>query len=118
MRAARRALWPPHRPGAGPPGIRSRRALPGRNRARVPRRTVRRDGHAPTLHRYGRAAQAASLEPPAFAQSAKPEFVAATRRTLEDIVRLLVRCGVKARGATIREYPTRHAASSYPAAQD
>ncbi|HEY7962927.1 MAG TPA: aconitate hydratase AcnA [Steroidobacteraceae bacterium] len=76
------------------------------------------DGHAPTLHRYGRAAQAASLEPPAFAQSAKPEFVAATRRTLEDIVRLLVRCGVKARGATIREYPTRHAASSYPAAPD
>ena len=33
-------------------------------------------------------------------------------------MQLLVRCGVKARGATIREYPTRHAASSYPAAQD
>ncbi len=76
------------------------------------------DGHAPTLARYGSAAQAASLRPPAYAQSAKPEFVAATRRTLENIVQLLVRCGVKARGATIREYPTRHAASSYPAAQD
>jgi aconitase A len=76
------------------------------------------DGHAPTLHRYGRDARAASLEPPAYSQSARPEFVDATRRMLEDIVRLLVRCGVKARGATIREYPTRHAASSYPAAQD
>jgi aconitase A len=76
------------------------------------------DGHAPHLHRYGRDAGAASLAPPAYSQSAKPEFVAATRRMMEDIVRLLVRCGVKARGATIREYPTRHAASSYPAAQD
>ncbi len=33
---------------------------------------------------------------------------------MREIVRLLVRCGVKARGAQIREYPTRRSASTYP----
>jgi aconitase A len=76
------------------------------------------DGHAPVLHYSGTSEDEASLEPPAFSQSAKPECVAATRQMLGDIVTLLVRCGVKARGATVREYPTQHAASSDPAAQD
>ena len=76
------------------------------------------DGHAPTLHRYGERPQAASITPPAYSQSAKPEFVAATRSMMGEIVDLLVRCGVKARGATIRVYPTRRSASTYPAAQD
>jgi aconitase A len=76
------------------------------------------DGHAPSLHYWGKGEDQASLAPPAYSQSAKPEFVAATRRLLEQIIALLVRCGVKARGATIREYPTRRSASTYPAARD
>jgi len=76
------------------------------------------DGHAPHLHRYGSEIREASLARPAYAQSAKPEFVEATKVLMRDIVRLLVRCGVKARGATVREYATRHSASSYPQAQD
>ena len=76
------------------------------------------DGHAPTLRRCGTSKHRASLEPPAYSQSAKPEFVAQTRLVMTEIVRLLVRCGVKARGAQIREYPTRRSESSYPAPRD
>ena len=76
------------------------------------------DGHAPTLHRWGKADHEASLNPPAYSQSAKPEFVEATKEVMREIVRLLVRCGVKARGAVIREYPTRQSSSSYPVARD
>ena len=76
------------------------------------------DGHGPALHRYGRNEDAASLSPPAYSQSAKPEFIGATQRMMQEIIHLLVRCEVKARGATIRTYPTRHGASSYPQAQD
>src|SRR5438105_2320183 len=76
------------------------------------------DGHAPTLHRWGKADHEASLHPPAYSQSAKPEFLEDTKEVMREIVRLLVRCGVKARGAVIREYPTRHSSSSYPVARD
>ena len=76
------------------------------------------DGHAPTLHRWGPDAGAESLKAPAYSQSAKPEFAQQTRQMMQEIVRLLVRCGVKARGAQIREYPTRHSDSSYPIARD
>ena len=76
------------------------------------------DGHAPHLRRYGRELSAATLARPAYAQSAKPEFVEATKALMQEIVRLLVRCGVKARGATVRDYPTRQSASSYSKAQD
>jgi aconitase A len=76
------------------------------------------DGHAPVLHYFGKDEHQASLEPPAYSQSAKPEFVPATIRMMHDIIKLLVRCGVKARGATVYEYPVRHAASTYPAARD
>jgi aconitase A len=76
------------------------------------------DGHAPALHYFGKEEHQASLSPPAYAQSAKPEFVESTKRMMNDIVRLLVRCGVKARGAAVREYPVRRSASSYPAALD
>ncbi|HEY0747044.1 MAG TPA: aconitate hydratase AcnA [Steroidobacteraceae bacterium] len=76
------------------------------------------DGHAPVLHYFGKEEHQASLEPPAYSQSAKPEFVESTKRMMNDIVRLLVRCGVKARGASVREYPVRRSASSYPAARD
>ena len=76
------------------------------------------DGHAPILHYFGKEEPQASLEPPAYSQSAKPEFVAECKRMMNDIVTLLVRCGVKARGASVREYPTRRSDSTYPAAQD
>ncbi|HUA89725.1 MAG TPA: aconitate hydratase AcnA, partial [Steroidobacteraceae bacterium] len=75
------------------------------------------DGHAPTLHYHGKKASEASLQPPAYSRSAEPEFVDATRSMLAGVIRLLVRCGVKARGATIRQYPTRLAASARPAVQ-
>src|SRR5579863_3241023 len=76
------------------------------------------DGHAPALHYWGKEEHEASLEPPAYSQSAKPEFITATRKMMNDIIALLVRCGVKARGATVREYATRRAASTYPASRD
>jgi len=77
------------------------------------------DGHAPALHYYASSNEhQASLSPPAYSQSAKPEFVAATKRMMTDITALLVRCGVKARGSTVRDYATRRAASTYPAARD
>src|SRR5436305_15195064 len=37
---------------------------------------------------------------------------------VSELVRLLERCGVKTEGARVYEYPTRRAASSYPAALD
>jgi aconitase A len=76
------------------------------------------DGHAPALHYFGKEEQQASLAPPAYSQSAKPEFVEATRRMMNHIIALLVRCGVKARGATVREYAVRRSASTYPASRD
>ncbi|HKD53382.1 MAG TPA: aconitate hydratase AcnA [Steroidobacteraceae bacterium] len=76
------------------------------------------DGHGPILKRWGNGEHGASLTPPAYSQSAKPEFVGQTRQMMGEIIRLLVKCGVKARGATIREYPTRRSASTYPAPRD
>ncbi len=76
------------------------------------------DGHAPTLTRPGGPVEQASIRPPAYSKSCKPEFADATRRVMAEIVGLLVRCGVKARGAAIRTYPVRRAASSYAPAQD
>ena len=65
------------------------------------------DGHAPTLHRYGKTTEQASLEPPMYSQSAKPEFVDSTRQKMDHIIALLSRCGVEVSGAVVREYPTR-----------
>ncbi|HEY2341182.1 MAG TPA: aconitate hydratase AcnA, partial [Steroidobacteraceae bacterium] len=76
------------------------------------------DGHAPILHRQGDSEADAGLKPPAYAQSAKPEHVEALKEVMRQIIELLVRCGVKARGAQIYTYTTRHALSSYPAARD
>jgi aconitase A len=76
------------------------------------------DGHAPTLHRWGEREEEATLETPAYSQSTIPEHVTALKQVMDDVIRLLARCGVKTDGAHIYEYPTRRAASSYPAAQD
>jgi aconitase A len=76
------------------------------------------DGHAPVLHRWGAHEDEATLEPPAYSQSAMPEHVEALKQMMRDVIRLLARCGVKTQGANIFEYPTRRATSSYPAAKD
>ncbi len=76
------------------------------------------DGHAPVLCRWGASEDDATLAPPAYSQSAKPEHVEQLKRVMGEVIHLLARCGVMTDGAKIYEYPTRHAASSYPAAQD
>jgi aconitase A len=76
------------------------------------------DGHAPVLHRWGKREEEATLEPPAYSQSTIPEHVKALKQVMDDVTRLLARCGVKTNGANVYEYPTRHATSSYPTAQD
>ena len=76
------------------------------------------DGHAPVLHRWGKSEEEATLETPSYSQSTIPEHVEALKRMMEDVIRLLARCGVKTDGARVYEYSTRRAASSYPAAQD
>jgi aconitase A len=76
------------------------------------------DGHAPVLHRWGEAEDEATLEPPAYSQSAVPEHLDMLKAMMRDVVRLLARCGVKTDGAEVYMYPTRRSASIYPAALD
>jgi aconitase A len=76
------------------------------------------DGHAPVLHRWGESEDEATLEPPAYSQSAIPEHVERLKQLMQDVLRLLARCGVQTEGAEVYEYPTPRAASTYPAAQD
>ncbi len=76
------------------------------------------DGHGPVLHRQNSSEESAILVPPAYSQSAQPDHVGALQELMRSLVDLLVRCGVKARGARIASYPVRRSASSYPAAQD
>jgi 3-isopropylmalate dehydratase small subunit len=76
------------------------------------------DGHAPVLKRQGASESKAVLKPPAYSQSAKPEHVDQLKSVMRQLIELLVRCGVKARGAQVYTYPTRSCASSYAAARD
>ena len=76
------------------------------------------DGHAPTLHRWGESEEDSNLVGPKYSQSAIPEHVERQKEVMNEILALLARCGVKTEGARVYTYPTRHALSSYPAAQD
>ena len=76
------------------------------------------DGHAPILKRQGASERDAIVQPPAYSQSAKPEHVEQLREVMRQIIGLLVRCGVKARGARVYTYPTRRSSSTYPAPLD
>ncbi|HUH94186.1 MAG TPA: aconitase family protein, partial [Casimicrobiaceae bacterium] len=76
------------------------------------------DGHAPVLQRHSENEDNAILVPPAFAQSAKREHVERLKEMMQSLIQLLVRCGVKARGAAVYTYVTRRALSSYPVAKD
>src|SRR5690606_32991100 len=74
------------------------------------------DGHAPVLERWRGNAEndrEASLNPPAFSQSAKPEHLEALEERMHTLIGLLERCGVRAKGASVRR-----AASSYAPAAD
>jgi aconitase A len=76
------------------------------------------DGHAPVLLRQGANENKAVLRPPAYSRSAKPEHVEQLREVMRQIISLLVRCGVKARGAQVYTFPTRRSPSTYPAGRD
>ncbi len=76
------------------------------------------DGHAPTLHRWGRLEEDSTLEPPAYSQSTVPAHIGPTKKVMRELTGLLARCGVKTEGARIYEYPTRRSSSSYAPAQD
>ncbi|HJR70946.1 MAG TPA: aconitase family protein, partial [Gammaproteobacteria bacterium] len=78
------------------------------------------DGHAPSLHRTNpsKGADGASLRPPAFSQTAKPEHVETLKQRMLDLLALLDRCGVRTKGAWIGEYAVRRSSSTYPAPRD
>jgi aconitase A len=78
------------------------------------------DGHAPSLHRTNpsKGADGASLRPPAFSQTAKPEHVEALKLQMRDLISLLDRCGVRTKGAWIGEYAVRRSPSTYAAPRD
>ncbi len=76
------------------------------------------DGWSPALHRQSKREEDAVLTKPAFSQSAKPEFVGDLREMMEQILKLLAKCGVKTEGAKIYEFPTRHSESSYSKGKD
>jgi aconitase A len=78
------------------------------------------DGHAPSLHRTNpsKGDDGASLRPPAFSQTAKPEHVQALKQQMRDLLELLDRAGVRTKGAWIGEYAVRRSASTYPAPRD
>jgi aconitase A len=71
------------------------------------------DGWAPTLKRT-----TGQLTKPMFSQTSPPDHVGALRSVMQDMIRLLGRCGVNVTSVTVREYPVRTAASSYPTAKD
>ncbi|MBO0857266.1 MAG: hypothetical protein J2P21_02195 [Chloracidobacterium sp.] len=76
------------------------------------------DGRAPSLHRLSDGEEDANIGCPTYSQSANPERVEQVKDVMRSLIRLLARCGVNSAGASLYEYPTRHSASSYPAAQD
>jgi 3-isopropylmalate dehydratase small subunit len=78
------------------------------------------DGHAPSLHRTNPAKgdDGASLRPPAFSQTAKPEHAEALKQQMRDLLVLLDRCGVRTKGAWIGDYAVRRSSSTYPASRD
>ncbi len=76
------------------------------------------DGWAPALGRTSSREESASLSPPAFSQSCLAEHTADLLKLMRDMLAMLARCGVKTDGAKLYDYPTRRAASSYPAARD
>jgi aconitase A len=76
------------------------------------------DGTAPVLKRFGKGDEDGSLEQPGYSHAVKPEHVNAQKDVMRQLLDLLARCSVRTAGAAIREYPVRHSASSYAAADE
>ena len=76
------------------------------------------DGHAPSLHRYGKNETDAVIEPPAYSQSTIPPHVEQCKKNMWELTRLLAKCGVNTDGAEVYEYPTRRGNQSYAPAID
>jgi len=66
-------------------------------------------GLAPTIERT--AAAEMTLQPPAYVRRISPARVPTLKRTLEELLRLLARCGVNTRGAVICAEPAEQTAS-------
>jgi aconitase A len=76
------------------------------------------EGHAPGLHLCGDNEDEHTLEPPALSLSTVPAHLTKLRDMMQEIIRLLVRCGVNTEGARIYDYPTRRSESTYGPAHD
>jgi aconitase A len=76
------------------------------------------DGHSPALRRFGSEEEDSTLDTPAYSRSTIPAHVAGLRVFMRELVRLLARCGVKAGGARIYDYPTRRSKTTYLAPLD
>ncbi|QQG48907.1 MAG: hypothetical protein HY247_00905 [archaeon] len=76
------------------------------------------DGHAPGLHRRGAHQEQASLSPIAYSRSTTPIHLSRTKELMQELTRLLARCGVETEGAKVYDYPTRRSSSTYPPALD
>ncbi len=72
------------------------------------------DGHAPTLHYWGTSDEDSSLQTPAYSRSTIPVHLVRSREFMNELVQLLVKCGVKAERARIYDYPTRRSNTTYP----
>jgi hypothetical protein len=76
------------------------------------------DGQAPGLRRIAARVGDAILSRPAYAHAVPVRHVRRQRAVMQQLLKLLQRCGVATDGAAIYEYPVRRSASSYPAARD
>jgi hypothetical protein len=76
------------------------------------------DGQAPALRRLAVRDGDAILSRPAYSHSVPAQHVERQREVMQELLRLLHRCGVETAGATTYTYPVRRSASSYPAAKD
>ncbi len=76
------------------------------------------DGHAPFLQRNGAKPGDLSFSHVAFSRSATTPHVASLVAMMDDVARLLERCGVATQGHHVYQYPTRRSATTYPQALD
>src|SRR5258708_20095962 len=75
------------------------------------------DGHAPVLHRWGQHEDEATLEPPAYSQSAIPAHVERLKQLMDEVIQLLARCGVQTDGPRVYTYSTPPPAPPHPPPQ-
>jgi aconitase A len=76
------------------------------------------DGRGPVLKRWGGQEGDSTLDAPAFSQSTIPAYLEQSKVVMQQIVRLLSKCGVRTEGARIYHYATRRSPSSAPMPKD